>query len=94
MPRGVNQIEKIVFPLILIRHLDGVALDGDSTLTLKIHIVKDLVLEIPRINGPGHLKKPVGKSALAMVYVRYYAKVAYVVHQPPGGSIQVQIYII
>jgi len=85
MPRGVNQVEIIIPPLMHIRHLDSVALYGDPPLTLEIHIIKYLVLKLPRLNGPGHLKKPVGKSALAMVYVRYYAKVAYVVHQPRGG---------
>ena len=94
MPGGVNQVEKILLLLILIRHLYGVALDGDSALTFKIHIVKNLIVKITLINGTGLLKKSVGKSALAMVYVRYYAKVAYIFHQSPFGSIQVQIYTI
>jgi hypothetical protein len=71
-----------------------VALDGDSALTFKIHIVKNLIVKITLINGTGLLKKSVGKSALAMVYVRYYAKVAYIFHQSSFGSIQVQIYTI
>ena len=94
MPRCVNEIEEIVAALMLIKHLDSMALDSDATLTFKVHIVKNLVLKITCVNRPGHLKKPVGKRALAMVYVCYYAEIAYAIHQYGTGSIQVQIYII
>jgi hypothetical protein len=67
---------------MLVGHLDGVALDCNASLPLKIHVVENLVLEIARINGPCHLKESVGKSALAMVYMCDYAEVTYVVHQP------------
>ena len=42
MSWGINQIENIFFALVHIPHLDGVALDGDATLTLQVHVIKHL----------------------------------------------------
>ena len=44
MSRGIDEVEDIVLPLHLVVHLDSVALDGDTSLTLQIHIVEDLLL--------------------------------------------------
>ena len=56
------------------------ALDGDTTLTLQVHIIKDLVLHLFGTHCFGELKQSIGKCALAMVDVSYYAKVSYILH--------------
>ena len=42
--RGINQVQDVLLTLMHIFHLDGVTLDGDTTLTLQIHIVEHLSL--------------------------------------------------
>ncbi len=49
-------------------------------LSLSDHIIENLILKLTCINGSRLLKKPVGKSALAMINMCYYAEVSYVVH--------------
>ena len=56
------------------------ALDGDAALALKVHIVENLVLRLPFVDGARVLKQTVGQSALAVVDVRYDAEIADVVH--------------
>ena len=74
--RGINQIEGIV----LVAHLDGVALDGDATLLFQFHVVEHLVLHVALADGVGRLEQTVGKGALAMVDMGYDAEVAYILH--------------
>ena len=42
--RSIDEIEYIVFTVVLVLHLYGMALDGDATLSFQIHVVKHLVL--------------------------------------------------
>jgi len=46
VPWGINQIEYVVLTIELVVHLDGVALNGDPALALKIHIIEYLLLKI------------------------------------------------
>ena len=80
MPRGVDQIEGVILSLILIGHLDGVALDGDASFPLQIHAVEHLCLQVFSFYRFGKLQQSVGKGALAMVNVGNDAKVAYLIH--------------
>ena len=62
------------------KHLYGVAFDGNATFALKVHVVQHLCFHVFGCNGAGIFEKSVGKSGFAVVYVRYYAEVAYMVH--------------
>ena len=46
MSRGVNQVKRIFLTILCIIHLDGMALDGDSTLSFQVHVIKHLGLHI------------------------------------------------
>ena len=78
MSRSVNEIQYIVLTFVVIFHLNGMALDGDASLLLKIHIVEHLSLN--DLDGIGIFQKPVGKCRLAVVDVCYDAKVSYILH--------------
>ena len=53
----------------LVIHGDRVGLDGDSTLSFKIHGIKELVLLFPFRDCLGPFKQPIGKSSLPMIDV-------------------------
>ena len=55
----------------------GAGLYGYPALALYIHIVEQLVFHVAWIYGVAQLQQPVGKSALAVVYVRNYREIAY-----------------
>ena len=67
MSWSVNQVENVFTSLgpcvvrcpIVILHLNGVALDGDTALTFKVHVVKHL--PFGHLNGLGELKQTVGQ---------------------------------
>ncbi len=80
MPRGVYKVKRIVFSAKLICHLYGMAFYGDATFAFKIHVVKHLRLHILAGHGIGIFKQAVGKSAFAVVDMRYYAEIAYIFH--------------
>ena len=44
MSRSVNKVKDILLPLILVLHLDGVALDCDAALLLQVHVIEHLTL--------------------------------------------------
>ena len=81
MARRVNQIKDIFFALILVFHLDGVALDGDTALALQFHIVQHLVLELAFVDRLGKLQQAVGQRALTMVYMCDNAKISDMFHK-------------
>jgi len=58
-----------------------VALDGYSSLTLKIHIIEHLRLHIFAHHGSGALKQTVGQSGFAMVNMRNNAEISDIFHQ-------------
>ena len=42
VPRSINQIQNILFTLVRILHLNGMALNGDTSLFFQIHIIQHL----------------------------------------------------
>ena len=59
-------------------HLNRMAFDGNTTLTLQIHIVEHLSLRY--LNGIGELKHTIGQSRLSVVDMRYDAEISYMIH--------------
>ncbi len=80
VPRSVDQVERVVLPLILVSHLDGMALDGDASFPLKVHAVEHLCLEVLSLHGLGELQQSVGQGALPMVNMGDDTKIAYLIH--------------
>ncbi len=81
VPRGVDQIEDVFLTVFaLVGHLNGVALDGDAPLSLQIHVIQGLLLQLTVGNRPGRLEQTVGQGALSVVDVCDDAKVADVLH--------------
>ncbi len=54
---------------------DGVRLDGDAALALKVHVVQNLRLHVAPGDGARQLQQPVGQRGLAVVDVRDDGKV-------------------
>ena len=80
MPRSIDKVELVILSLILVYHLNGMALYRDAFLPLKVHIIQHLIGHISGTKGACGLYEPVGKSALAVVDVRYDAKIANTSH--------------
>ena len=78
--RGVDKVQGIDLTLILILHLDSVALDGDAALTLEIHVVEHLVNEFLLADGLGEFKKTIGQGRFAMVDMGDNAEIPDVLH--------------
>ena len=51
-----------------------------ATLTLQIHIIKHLRLQVFAGNGLGVFKETVGKGAFAVVNMRYDTEIPYILH--------------
>ncbi len=76
--RSINQIQNIFLTFVHVLHLDGMALDGNPSLFLQIHIIKHLALGyLYRI---GKLKQTVCQGRLAVVNVGYNAEITYILH--------------
>lgn len=80
MPWGVNQVKEVLFPFVIVDHLDCMALDGNSFLFLKIHIIQNLGFHIPGFKRPCQFQQSVGKGAFSMVNMCDYAEVPDVSH--------------
>ena len=62
MSRSVYEIEYVLLSIAGIVHdSDTLSLDGDSTLSLKVHVVENLILHLPAGQCSGLLYDPVGK---------------------------------
>ena len=59
MARGVDKVEHIMLATKVVVHLYGMALDGDTALTLKVHIVEHLVLR--HVDSLGELQQTVSQ---------------------------------
>ena len=62
MAGGVDEVENVFFPLVGIVKLYGAGFDGDTTLTLKVHVVEKLFFHFALFDGVGKLKDSVGKG--------------------------------
>lgn len=88
VPRGVDHVEYIRLPIgVGVVHLDGVALDGDASLALEIHIVELLIHLLPLIDGLGVVKQPVRESTLAVVDVGDDAEITDMLHRRRKGNV-------
>jgi hypothetical protein len=61
-----------------VRQAHRLCLDGDSTLALEFHAVQELGLSAAGLYGSGQLQQAVGERRLAMVDMRNYAEIPYV----------------
>ena len=80
MSRCVNKVQYIFFTIMCMLHLYGMALDCNTSLSFKIHVVKNLILELPVCKSICYFKKTVGKSTFSVVDMGYYAEIPDVVH--------------
>ena len=78
--RSVDKVEDILLSVKLVLHLYGVALDGDASFALEIHVVEHLSLHILGGHSVGIFKQTVGQGRFAVVDVRYYAEIADILH--------------
>jgi hypothetical protein len=63
MSRGIDQVELDSFPL----HPDRSELDRDTTLTLEIHLVKCLRLDLPLLECPRDLHESISERRFPMI---------------------------
>ena len=80
MARSVDKVQSLGFTLVRVLHLDGMALDSDATLALKIHVVKHLVDEFLVVERVSQFQKAVGQGRFAVVDMRDDAKISDVFH--------------
>lgn len=77
MTGSVDEVKKIFFAVVsVIGNADGTSLYSNATLTLKLHIVKQLRLHITGGNGVCLLKNTVGERTFAVVNVGNYAEIS------------------
>ena len=80
MARGVNEVQHIGLTVLgFVVKTNGPCLDGDAALTLKIHVVEDLILHDALLDRTAQLDEPVGKRGLAVVDMSDYRKVPYMI---------------
>ena len=80
MTRSVDEIQHISLAVLgLVVETDGSCLDGDAALTLKIHVVEDLILHDALLDRTAQLDEPVRQRRLTVVDVSDYRKVPDVV---------------
>ena len=81
MSRCVDKVKGIAFAIAcLVLHLNGVALDSDTLLALKIHIIEHLSLHLTLIQRVCLLQQTISKCTLTVVDMCDNAKVAYILH--------------
>ena len=77
MAGSVDEVELVGLAVLRgVHHADGVGLDGDAALALKVHGIKDLLLHLAHGQRPGQLQQAVGQRGFAMVDVRDDREVA------------------
>lgn len=78
MSRSINEVEDIGLSVIcLVLHLDGMALDGDTSLSLQIHVVEHLTLS--DLDGLCLLQQSVCQGTFTMVYMCNNTEISYFV---------------
>ena len=76
MPRGVNQIQFVVFATVLDSHRHSTRFDRDSTLSLELHVVEQLFLHFTFLDNASVFEQSVGERTFAVIDVRDDAEVA------------------
>ena len=77
MPGSIDKVQHIGLALVPVIHRNRRGLDGYSSFTLEIHIVKKLFGLLTVRNRAGQLEHTVGQRALAVVNMRYNRKISY-----------------
>lgn len=80
MTRSINKIEYEFFSFVIVFHLDGVALDSNTTFTFQVHIVERLLCQFAITQGARHLQQTIGQCRLTMVDMRDDAEVSDLFH--------------
>jgi hypothetical protein len=81
MSWGINEVKGILLTITsLILHLNGVALDCDTLLTLEVHIVEHLSLHLTLVQGVSLLEESIGKGTLTVVDVCNDTEIANILH--------------
>ena len=79
--RGVNQIECIGLTIVvMVLHLDSVALDCDTFFAFEVHIVEHLRLHFALIKRVGVFEQTVGQCAFAVIDVSDDTEIADIFH--------------
>ena len=81
MTRCVNKVKDIFLAFKFIFHLNSMTFDGYAPFPFEVHIIQDLILEIPVRKRMGKLNQPVGQCAFTMVNVCNDAKITDMIHQ-------------
>jgi hypothetical protein len=61
-------------------HLNGVALNGNSTFLLQIHAIEYLRFHGTAVNSFGIFEQPVGQGTFPVIDMRNNTKITYVLH--------------
>ena len=78
VPRGVDEVQDVLDAIFRrVRDRDRLALDRDAAFPLDVHVVQDLVVELPVGHQARTLDEPVGECRLAVIDVGNDAEVAY-----------------
>ena len=81
MPRRVNQVQTVMCTFIRgVGQANCLTFDGDAALSLDIHIVQYLILEVTVGYDIGSLDQAVGQCRLPMVDMGNNAEVSYSLH--------------
>ncbi len=75
MTRRVDQIDLVPLPFVLVMQTNRFRFDRNSTLSLEIHRVEQLLSHLANLDRSGPFQKPVGQRALAVINVSNDAKV-------------------
>jgi hypothetical protein len=82
MARGIDQIENILFSILgAVGKGDGLALDGDSPLALNVHIIEDLVFEVPLVYHASVLDEAVCKGRFPVIDMSDNTEITNVFHK-------------
>ena len=79
--RSVDKVKSVLLSIVVVIHLDSVALDGDTLLLLQIHRIEDLILHITGCQRVCNLEHSVCESTLAVVDMGYNTKVSCFLHR-------------
>lgn len=75
MPGGIDEMEEVVFPFVVVQHTACLRLHRDAPLALDIQFIQDLFIP-PGFDRACQLEQTIAKRAFAMVDVRYDTEVA------------------
>ena len=77
--RSIDEVEDVSLSILcLVLHLDGVALDGDTTFPLQVHVVKHLSLS--NLDGLSLLQQTVCQGTFTMVDMCNNAEISYFIY--------------